>query len=1291
MSMAAIPAPRYEPLQAHPVNRLPSYTDYREFKSSGVHVAQSPNENDEAFSKNAEYGCKDSASKWSRIKRFLPEWRRQDSVGPVLKKGWKPVTLQAPILGGFVFFSIAVIVLLELLSRISTKASNGGGLTFASDVNNLSTMTTFVFLYLPTILSVIYSMLWNWVDLDTKRLEPWFQLSSPDGASGSDSLLLQYPFDFLPFIPITAARRKHWGVFFAGTIMLLVFWGITPLQSAIFNIGTVTRTIETTMADSGRLSSLEAQTTGLNANFLNTGYGISWLNQTLPSFTTADSAMLPFSPVDDSGPNSSSEVWTTTTNVYSTNLTCWPAIVTQQTSPLGYTFDNGKGCVLPDVALAYTTATAQYMLNYIGYYDNPELDWALQNPNSVFATSASRVDNGVYSNITALFCEPSYYYMNSSVRINASSLAVQSIRAIDAPVPVSSSLFNTSNFEYIIGTGVPSTDVRSNYPDTSVLEQYPRVKDYNVTWPFSQMVGFALALSPTTLDDLAAPTVLQNAFEKAHKLLFAAAFNTLINSTNLESAGHRPGTRQGQPGAVILVRPIAIVVEVAFGLIAILTICLWYFSHRRHSNLTSDPASLADVMAKLSRMVDFDDKVRDNGTLTMEKLESVFAHHNFRLKSANSSNSSWSYLVVDEDQNDSLSSNRAIATTTSKGEASLSPIRPAELGTVAGCIFVSIIAIAISVLVFMGVWSFRHEGFSLPSNNTVVLSILENYLPTAFATFLEPAWVILNRLLCLLQPFDDMRKGNAPSYKSVEAKYTSLPPQLVILGALRARHILLALVCAVAMSTNGLAVALSALMNENHIEATIPFDSAQYLLPYFNGTAIRSDGIGGPVITYDDHFYVEMSTLTQNNTRPAWVDDNLFYLPFDLSTTPALSIANTTFQAFCGSTIGLGANTTCRSLSSTSGNDTVRFTPNDNGTRVDFRTTHTLLNGTQVTCAPQLVGNAGDLERVIIQDPFSDGANALEVMTTMQPAFSNDTTVLCASTVVAGWIRVAPIFDHNTNLTRSLDTTFVACTSELRVGAFDVLVDSEGHILQSNQTRDDSSITAQYFASNFSQVQLFQEANLLMTPYTTEGFNWHNDSFTSDWMNSLLGYMYNSNQLVDPLTAVPSTKVVSSAMESMYQQLFAILLGLNSHVFATSPGGVPLAAGIIITEPRILVSIVMTQVSVSILTLHLVVAVLYYAFRPKRFLPRMPTSIASAILYVSASRALQDYDPERYKSKSRSNNKYGYGRFIDVHGNTRVGVEKQQFVVPLESKNPEVRRRLWRLGKQDESQPKTWL
>jgi len=57
-------------------------------------------------------------------------------------KGWKPVTLKIPVLGGYIIISLLFIIILEILSYLSLRPQNGGGLAFAEDVNKLSTMCT---------------------------------------------------------------------------------------------------------------------------------------------------------------------------------------------------------------------------------------------------------------------------------------------------------------------------------------------------------------------------------------------------------------------------------------------------------------------------------------------------------------------------------------------------------------------------------------------------------------------------------------------------------------------------------------------------------------------------------------------------------------------------------------------------------------------------------------------------------------------------------------------------------------------------------------------------------------------------------------------------------------------------------------------------------------------------------------------------------------------------------------------------------------------------------------------
>lgn len=59
-----------------------------------------------------------------------------------------------------------------------------------------------------TVISVVYGMAWALVDLDVKRLEPFFQLAGAKGATAVDSILLCYPFGFMAFVPIAAFSRR---------------------------------------------------------------------------------------------------------------------------------------------------------------------------------------------------------------------------------------------------------------------------------------------------------------------------------------------------------------------------------------------------------------------------------------------------------------------------------------------------------------------------------------------------------------------------------------------------------------------------------------------------------------------------------------------------------------------------------------------------------------------------------------------------------------------------------------------------------------------------------------------------------------------------------------------------------------------------------------------------------------------------------------------------------------------------------------------------------------------------
>lgn len=98
--------------------------------------------------------------------------------------------------------------LIAILQGFLVKSQHDRGVLFAPRISDLPFGQQFLYLYLPTVIAVLFSIYWAWIDLETKRMEPYYQLSRKGGALGKDSLLLHYPFDFIPLVPIKAARDQ---------------------------------------------------------------------------------------------------------------------------------------------------------------------------------------------------------------------------------------------------------------------------------------------------------------------------------------------------------------------------------------------------------------------------------------------------------------------------------------------------------------------------------------------------------------------------------------------------------------------------------------------------------------------------------------------------------------------------------------------------------------------------------------------------------------------------------------------------------------------------------------------------------------------------------------------------------------------------------------------------------------------------------------------------------------------------------------------------------------------------
>ena len=100
----------------------------------------------------------------------------------------------------------ALTAVIEVLAQRSKRE---GGLSLARTADDIPDLAEFKYEFLPTIIAVFFSIAWTWIDLDVKRIQPWLELSKSGGARAQDSLNLDYPYDFVAWVPYKAAKRRY--------------------------------------------------------------------------------------------------------------------------------------------------------------------------------------------------------------------------------------------------------------------------------------------------------------------------------------------------------------------------------------------------------------------------------------------------------------------------------------------------------------------------------------------------------------------------------------------------------------------------------------------------------------------------------------------------------------------------------------------------------------------------------------------------------------------------------------------------------------------------------------------------------------------------------------------------------------------------------------------------------------------------------------------------------------------------------------------------------------------------
>ncbi|KAF2665477.1 hypothetical protein BT63DRAFT_66774 [Microthyrium microscopicum] len=1210
------------------------------------------------------------------------------------REPWKPKTLRSIFLGTVIFITLLMIVAIQLLHMQSQK---NGGLIFAPNISELPLSKTFLYNNFPSIIFVAYGMIWAWIDMDIRRMEPYFQLSKPGGATGRESLLLHYPSDFLASVPTKALKFKHWAVFVASLAVMLTTWGLTPVQAGIFATSTVNITRSTSTQRSTQFLPLSKQETTLSTKSVYSAMNILWLNETLPPFVTRDYAVAPFTDIktSDVGVAAATRSLTGMTKRYGADISCEEPI--QYLDQSNITFLNSTwGCHMtaPSPTLQFDESRP-YQMIFAGYKSGDSAQYSLdrgacpQNQSNTFLIqyskpllSAAALKNYTaepdvfkHFNITRRWCRSNFYVQDAEVTISNPAHEILNFGHIGTPVSIPGQMFNITGFEEAINLGAQQNSQRTNFPTTSWPDQSSFLYGRSISVTnLDKITPFAIGSTQRPAEDYLDPTVLVQSIHSAYSLLFALQMSTVV-SEDTDPASSSLGSSTFATEGIVVVPVFAYIAQGLLAATVLTTIWIWRSVNVRPLHLCEDPASINSIMELTANDKALLQQFGPHDQASNERLEECFSQDGYQLQHRSSSLAPAISLTLPRHENNT-SDQSSISSIDRPSAQAVNGIYPKEFLLRTGVAFVFLLIFGFILLPILYWKIMSSNGLPLPSQNQIIRQLIENYLPTAVGTLIEPFWVVLNRNLCLLEPIDSLRKGQQSGENSIALDYSSLPPQFVFWKALKRKHILLAMVCFMSLLAHVFAIALSALFFENTVfHSTTAAYSSPYSLHF-----VPLDGLAVPFTPeakgFSEPFFAGMSNDTAHTLMPSWADKNWFYLPF----IPLGDSQNSTWTHRAETQV-IGGSVNCDVLQTSikaanrirSDNFTIQSALLEIPIELD-------VNGSTVHCLPRAFGN---FTKDIEMGGAANGSVHAEGYFALA-ASANDTLanqVFCSEHFVAAWLRAKMnasddgYLDTSNgipsyNLT-SFKSSALICRGAIETGTAEVLTDSAGHVLQQLAVKDVSKNVSNLFTTSSSDL-LGQMHQFIIDWLPLRAFTWANDSFPSDFNNYLLELDTNSSAFLDPNSSPPNPKEMIAPVAAQYSKLFSIMISQNMGrlLEPNANKNARIIGSMSTPQVRIFMSKSLFIIAEVILGLYICTAVALYLRRPWKILARLPTSIGSVLAYYAASHAVEDYrstatQGDQQSLITTSAQKYGFGTFIGTDEQSHLGIEKHPYVIGL--------------------------
>ncbi|KAF7137096.1 hypothetical protein CNMCM5793_007109 [Aspergillus hiratsukae] len=1192
--------------------------------------------------------------------RYLRNFDRSQSLrhaSPRPSLGWRPFALRPTYLSILGLLMLTMLGIIEALRQYTVRY---GGLVFYQDTTDLSNAATFAYNYVPVIVSLILVIFWSFIDFDVLRLEPYFQLSRPEGAPAT-TLFINYNFGQSFLTPITSAKRGHWVVLLVSLLTVLMRIFLPALQSAVFELREINVLSDETVRIWPDLVDLASQARWIDAQEKN-NWDFSALASDGSSLQKTRSAKYAVAPVEiPTVDYRESTVWTLNQSVYWSELSCQDVMAKHDlkvsandtTGGLPIISWNVTGVQLqqPKDQDQQCTLDFQYSNIFfpstdflqIRYWEPVSTDNAFQsfatngcNPFDLYgiliavnATRASDNDaddmslSGVTftSSATLFACSIDYHKADAKLRLHANSSITSVTIQPGTTTNLTDDQFNIDEFHGFLSHRAPYTSdmlfFRINETNGArVVTELPVI---------NQEIG---DLEPVVVLD-SSEVMTKEEFEikvtRGVKQTFLLTMGRLFNLD--EAPAVVPATRLTRQVTLAVVEFAALWSEVILGLGVVITLGLLYVYKNRDNVLQSDPCSVAAMCTIVTDLFGPSNILADPRfefhQYSTRQLRRLLRNCSLRWEPGPGPNGRRLAIVTSDGSPIQLDDQM-------RKRADPMPHFLVIPFFIIEFLFLVAVITAMSLVVasLTKDGKFRHLTQSDSSFFQVVLSVLPSIVASAVGSLCTSIY----RNISILEPWVHLQRGRATAKASLSMNYSSQTPLAVLVKAVRDRHILLLLISVACIANTALTVVAGGLFTQQLTSSSLPTSS---LFTNHSNAVFQQTDFAADFTEYD----IIQTSITTGVSALPWTSANHSFVP--------IAIKDPDSDALYGAnTLGIGADLVCQELSIA---DSLVEYPQNGSAYWVYQT----FDDPDLHCK---------VDMTPLQHPQEDVTLSIHFLS---PVATEDEAVDCqTSTVVVlgrwNYTSGSPVTNQN--------TIALHCEPRIHLETYSIIFDTKGYIqdlspiagttITSGPMYDNATISLGQFNKVFAAIPQSYISN---STYDRKSY------ITSyDWAGFLVARLYRRRE--PDFTSLGTYELMDMSKivyQWVYSTYFTIWRGIYLQPLDT-PHTAPNST-VSYNTWTMVPSIPSLAIALMIIALDTLIVLIVFGTRRGRFKgPRVPRSIGAVMPWIAHSRMLDDFrgtyfwtSVQRRIHLDRLNKRYGFRMFLNPDGHWRYAVDEE--------------------------------